>query len=129
MIRWGGLLSRRTFGRVDYFTADALYHFSRSRVQPYFIVGSGLARIDARFLARDYPDPNDPSNFVEAINRATGNGWILKLGFGVKLFVNEHWSLRTEAALQSVDARPVSKYTVAGAEPGFHLPRLSLAAS
>lgn len=125
----GGLLSRRSFGRVDYFTADALYHFSRSRVQPYIIVGSGLARIDARLLFREYPDPGDPIAFVDTVNRVQGNGWILKLGLGMKIFVNVHWSLRLEAALQSVDARPHDKFLAVGAEPGFTLPRLNLAAS
>ena len=69
------------------------YHFSKLRVQPYLLLGFKYARFDG---AKGFKaDDENPGIRIEGKQ----NFWGPDLGFGCKIFVSEHVSIKPEARL------------------------------
>jgi opacity protein-like surface antigen len=75
-------------GTVVLTTANLLYHFSTSRVQPYVFGGIGHS-----YDRRDSQFPGDSLPF-----KGTAQGFAINFGAGVKIFLNKKYSLRPEWA-------------------------------
>lgn len=75
----------RFSGRGEYYTGNLLWHFSRGRIQPYVVGGAGALR---HTLTTTLSGPG--------LGARTISGFALDLGFGVKGFISDRWSIRPE---------------------------------
>lgn len=75
-------------GTVVLTTANLLYHFSTSRVQPYVFGGIG----------HSYDRRNSQFPGAPFLPQQTANGYAINFGVGVKIFLNKKYSLRPEWA-------------------------------
>lgn len=101
----------RFAGNAVFTTANLLYHFSTSKAQPYVIGGVGFVHHENR------------SRFPEdgILPKRTTNGFAQNFGAGVKLFVNEKFSIRPEVRVFLGDTAG------SGVEPPFSVGRASVA--
>lgn len=90
--------------------ANALYHFSDSKAQPYVIGGIGLLHHEDRSSGLGPPRPP-----------LSASGFAYNFGAGVKVFLNKHISLRPEFRVFVGDLGKAG-----GTEPPFSLLRGSV---
>lgn len=80
-------------GQLQTIGGNFLYHFSRSRLQPYLRAGLNYARFDG---ARGFrADNNDPETRIEGKQ----SFFRPDLGFGCKFFFSKHVSIKPEVRL------------------------------
>jgi hypothetical protein len=101
----------RFAGSAVFSTANLLYHFSKSKAQPYVVGGFGFVHHENRSRF-----PGD-----EVLAKRTSNGFATNFGAGVKLFLNKKFSIRPEFRVFLADAAG------SGVEPPFSIGRASVA--
>ena len=102
--------SIRFEGTAIFACANALYHFSDSKAQPYAIGGIGVLHHKDRSSGLGPPRPP-----------LSGSGFAFNFGTGVKVFVSKHVSVRPEVRVFVGDLGES-----AGIEPPFSLLRGSV---
>jgi opacity protein-like surface antigen len=100
----------RFAGTAVFTTANLLYHFSTSKVQPYVVGGVGFMHHENR--------SRFPEN--EVLPKRTANSFATSFGGGVKIFLNQKFSVRPEVRVFLGDTAG------SGVEPPFSLGRASL---
>lgn len=92
-----------------YWTANAVYHFSTARWQPYVLLGAGVLR-DAGKAELSFPEPR--------LFQYSRTDLALAFGAGLKIFLTERISLRPE--FRHLDSRRRTMVDRFSMGVGFH---------
>jgi opacity protein-like surface antigen len=88
------------------YTANILYHFLSGRTQPYVLIGAG-----------GYHEPGDSSPPRGSSYRSR-NQFLANAGGGLRIFLNEHWSIRPE--YRGVGLRDRDDFARGSVRVGYH---------
>jgi opacity protein-like surface antigen len=94
------------------YTANVLYHFLSGRVQPYALIGAG-----------GYYEPGDSSPPLGS-PYTSRNQFLTNAGGGVRILVNDRWSIRPE--FRGFALRDRENFSRIGVFVGYHLSRIRI---
>jgi opacity protein-like surface antigen len=88
------------------YTANVLYHFLSGRAQPYALIGAG-----------GYYEPGDSSP-PQGSGYTSRNQFLINAGGGVRILVNDRWSIRPE--FRGFALRDRDNFARIGVFVGYH---------